>query len=151
MSESTLAKKILLAISQASRGRIKLFRNNVGVGVSGKISTVAHTVDVRIKEHPGRVVLRPGDYIVRNGRRVTFGLFKGSSDYIGWTEVIVSPSMIGTKIAVFTGIETKTPTGTVDDDQIHFAEVVRAAGGYAGVARSADEAIGICNPLEIKL
>lgn len=148
MSESTLAKKIILALSQASRGRIKLFRNNVGVGISGKISTVAHTVDVRIKEHPGRVVLRPGDYIVRNGRRVEYGLCKGSSDYIGFMPITITPEMINKKCCIFIALEIKSGKNSATDEQNNFISVVKACGGVAEVVYSEKQALEVMNGYE---
>jgi dihydroxyacid dehydratase/phosphogluconate dehydratase len=48
--------------------------------------------------------------------------------------------MVGTQVAVFTSIEVKTPTGRVKPEQQQWLEVVQAAGGIAGVARSVEEA-----------
>ena len=80
----------------------RIFRNNVGMAYSKK------------------------------GRPVRFGLCKGSSDLIGWTEV--------NGIAVFTAVEVKRPIGKPTPEQLQFIEVVRSAGGIAGIARSEDEA-----------
>lgn len=76
----------------------------------------------------------------QNGRPVTFGLCKGSADLIGWKRVTVTPEMVGSTVAVFTSIEVKTPTGRLRAEQQQWLEVVQAAGGIAGVARSVDDA-----------
>ncbi|NDG01274.1 MAG: VRR-NUC domain-containing protein [Synechococcaceae bacterium WBB_32_011] len=96
-----------------SHGATKLFRNNTGT-------------------------LRDA-----NGRPVQFGLCKGSADLIGWTTRTITPEMVGTQVAVFTSIEVKTPTGRLRPEQKQWLDVVQAAGGIAGVARSVDEALRI--------
>lgn len=86
----------------------------------------------------------------RTGRLVTFGLARGSADLIGWRTVVVTPDMVGQRIAVFTSIEVKTPTGRLTPAQQAWLGVVRGAGGIAGVARSVGAALEIvtatCQP-----
>jgi hypothetical protein len=79
----------------------------------------------------------------RTGRLVTFGLAKGSADLIGWRSITVTPAMVGTRLAIFTSIEVKTPTGRVRPEQQAWLEAVQQAGGVAGVARSIDDAVRI--------
>jgi len=95
---------------QCSRGPVRLWRNNTGT-------------------------LRD-----QHGRPVSFGLAKGSSDLIGYRTVTVTPEMVGTTVAVFCSIEVKTATGRLRPEQRQWLEVVRAAGGCAGVARSVEDA-----------
>ena len=76
----------------------------------------------------------------RSGRLVTFGLARGSADLIGWRTVLVTPDMVGTRLAIFTSIEVKTPTGRVKPEQQQWLDAVQAAGGIAGVARSVSDA-----------
>ena len=78
-----------------------------------------------------------------NGRPVQFGLCKGSADLIGWTTRTVTPDMVGTQVAVFLSIEVKTPTGRLRPEQQQWLNVVQAAGGIAGVARSVEDALRI--------
>jgi len=75
-----------------------------------------------------------------NGRPVQFGLCKGSADLIGWTTRTVTQEMVGQRIAVFTSIEVKTPTGRLRLEQQQWLDAVQAAGGIAGVARSVEDA-----------
>jgi hypothetical protein len=75
-----------------------------------------------------------------NGRPVQFGLCKGSADLIGWTTRTVTQEMVGQRIAVFTSIEVKTPTGRLRPEQQQWLDAVQAAGGIAGVARSVEDA-----------
>ena len=76
----------------------------------------------------------------RTGRLVTFGLARGSADLIGWRTVMVTPDMVGTRLAVFISIEVKTPTGRVRPEQNAWLEAVQGAGGIAVIARSVPDA-----------
>ena len=79
----------------------------------------------------------------RTGRPVQFGLARGSADLIGWRTITITPDMVGTKLAVFTSIEVKTPTGRLTPQQQHWLGAVHKAGGIAGVARSVGDAVRI--------
>ena len=79
----------------------------------------------------------------RTGRLVTFGLARGSGDLIGWRTVTITPEMVGQRLAVFTSIEVKTPTGRLRPEQRSWLRVVQEAGGVAGVVRSVDDALQI--------
>lgn len=79
----------------------------------------------------------------RTGRLVTFGLARGSADLIGWRTVTIGPEHIGLRMAVFTSIEVKTPTGRVRPEQQAWLSTVNDAGGIAGVARSVSDAHAI--------
>jgi len=68
------------------------------------------------------------------GRLVRFGLCKGSSDIIG---------LCGD--GRFLAVEVKTRTGKTTPEQDRFIAAVIRAGGRAGVARSADDAISIAS------
>ena len=76
----------------------------------------------------------------RTGRLVTFGLARGSADLIGWRTVVVTPDMVGTRVAVFISIEIKTASGRLRPEQQAWLGVVQGAGGIAGVARSVADA-----------
>jgi hypothetical protein len=67
-----------------------------------------------------------------NGRPIKFGLCVGSSDIIG-----VAPD------GRFLAVECKTAIGQPTDAQVRFIDAVRAKGGRAGIARSADDAVKI--------
>ena len=77
----------------------------------------------------------------RSGRLVTFGLARGSADLIGWRTITVTQAMVGTRLAIFTSIEVKTPTGRVSSFQQSWLEAVLAAGGIAIIARSVPDAL----------
>ena len=79
----------------------------------------------------------------RTGRPVQFGLARGSADLVGWKTIEVTPDMVGQRLAIFTSIEVKTPTGRATPAQKTWMDVVEKAGGIAGIARSADDAMKI--------
>ena len=79
----------------------------------------------------------------RTGKWVQFGLCKGSSDLIGFKEVVIDESHIGQKLGVFTSIEVKSKSGKLSDMQHNWLQVVKNAGGITGVARTVSEALNI--------
>jgi hypothetical protein len=101
------------------RSDLRLFNNPVGEAWMGK--TVSQT---------------NGQIILRYPRRVRFGLVPGSSDLIGFRTVVVTPDMVGQRIAQFVAIETKGPTGRATKDQKNFLRVVDESGGIAVLARN---------------
>lgn len=89
----------------ASRRGYRLFRNNVG-----------QLLDAR-------------------GVPVRYGLCPGSSDLIGWRELVITADMVGHTVAQFVAVEVKTATGKPTPQQMRFLESVAASGGVAVVAR----------------
>jgi hypothetical protein len=79
----------------------------------------------------------------RTGRPVQFGLARGSADLIGWRTLVITPDMVGQRIAVFTSIEVKTERGRIRPEQHAWLGCVQAAGGIGGVARSVADALTI--------
>lgn len=70
----------------------------------------------------------------RTGRWVRFGVGgKGGSDLIGWNTE-----------GKFCAVEVKTDKGEARKEQRDFITAVRSSGGYAGIARSVEDAIAIC-------
>lgn len=88
----------------------------------------------RVFNNPVGVAIYP------DGSRVPYGLVPGAADLIGWCSIEVTPDMVGKRVAVFTAIETKAPRGRRAAHQRNFIEAVRDAGGYAGFARTTEEA-----------
>ena len=128
MSEKNIQSLCMLAASQAGA---TVFRNSIGRGVLGQFT-----------RNPD------GTFLVKHGRVVDFGVCNpGGSDLIGWMPVKITADMVGRTVAVFLSLEVKTPTGRATDDQKNFIAAVRRAGGLAGVVRSPDEAVAVCNPL----
>lgn len=118
-SESAILKATLLRASQLG---LRLFRNQVGAGVAGVI----------LRE------VEPGVFLVR-GRRVTMGLCTGSSDLIGWKPVTVTSDMVGSRVACFVALETKSASGRATPEQINFIDRVLEAGGIAAIVRIPEE------------
>lgn len=76
------------------------------------------------------------------GQLVRYGLCPGSSDLIGFRTVVITPEMVGQRIAIFTAVEVKD-RGRATEQQQAFINLVQQAGGLAGVARSVPEALSI--------
>lgn len=106
-----------------SRGPCRLFRNNVG------------------------------SLPDKNGRWVSYGLFPGSGDLIGWRTVRITPDMVGRDIAQFVSVECKRPGARTDkkraEDQANWRKAVNDAGGTGVQVTSVDEAahaLGVRSP-----
>lgn len=111
-------------------GMAVLFRCNTGKGwVSG---------GGQVQRLPDGTVALPFGRPVALGLSLVNGDPQGGvGDLIGWTTVEVTPAMVGRRLAVFTSVETKRlKRGRVSDDQLAWADRVRAAGGIAVIANS---------------
>jgi hypothetical protein len=80
------------------------------------------------------------------GRWITFGLGVGSSDLIGYQVRIITPEMVGQKVAVFTAIEVKKPgRDTTQADHLRrqqaWIDAVVVDGGIGRIVRSEEELI----------
>ena len=82
----------------------------------------------------------------RTGRPVQFGLARGSADLIGYRTVTITPDMVGQRVAIFTSLEVKTPTGRIRPEQVNWQRAVSSAGGIAAIVRSVDDAIDAVDP-----
>lgn len=134
-SESTVQREIWLALGMESC----LFRLNTGKGwISNMGPKGVHKLSdgsVHI-EMPRMIALGFG---LTNGNPVV-----GACDLPGWTEVVITPDMVGQKVAVFTSIETKrTKGGRTSEEQLNWLQRVVNAGGIAGVANSSEAARAI--------
>jgi len=121
MSESNESKLIQLALSK--KGAVT-FRNNTGMGWTGESARLPN-----------------GSMILKNPRPLHAGLTKGSSDFIGWKSITITPDMVGKTLAVFLAVEIKAARGRATQEQLNFIDQVRKAGGIAGIARNPDEAV----------
>lgn len=98
-------------------------------------STIGHLPGIRVFRN------NVGTATTADGRFIKFGLCPGSSDLIGWTEYVIQPEDVGHRVAVFTALEVKTPTGRVTCQQRNFIDAVRRAGGIAAIVRSPQQAL----------
>jgi uncharacterized protein YndB with AHSA1/START domain len=126
MLETTFARSMLKHLARFRT--LRLFRNNVGMAWVGVPVRKWATVEAQ--------------YItLKDPRPIKFGLIEGSSDYIGWDAITITPEMIGKKVAVFTAIETKKDSrAKKSKEQKTFIQNVQQAGGKAGFASTTEEA-----------
>jgi hypothetical protein len=108
-------------------------------------SSSEHEIQQRIRLACGRGAVRlwrnnTGALVDQQGRFVRFGLCKGSSDLIGLRSVVVTPEMVGQRIAQFVALEIKAPQGVVSPEQQAFLRLVQELGGVASVCRSIEQA-----------
>jgi len=132
--ETNIMHRIMLALGKLPA--VRMFRNNIGQAWIGK----SHKFTTR-----QQIWVKPGDVIIEAGRVFHAGLCKGSGDLIGLKSIIITPEMVGKKIAVFTSGEIKTDTGRVSKEQAAFINMVVNMGGIAFVARSEQEALEFIN------
>ncbi len=83
----------------------------------------------------GKILNEKNDLIIVNPRRITYGLFKGSGDRVGWEPVVITPGMVGLTVAVFLSIEVKTLNDRLSDDQKNWNEAVLRDGGIVELWR----------------
>ncbi len=82
-----------------------------------------------------------GTYKLVDGRYLTSGLGTGSPDLIGWKTVTVTPDMVGTKIAVFVGLELKTGKKKPTPPQLQWLRHIEESGGLGGLVYTEAEGI----------
>jgi hypothetical protein len=71
-------------------------------------------------------------------------LVDGSADWIGYRSIVVTPDMLGKRIAQFVAVEAKRPDGGVlSKEQEGFLNALKDAGGCCGVATCAQSAEAI--------
>lgn len=128
-SEELIQQQVRLDIA---RSGLDLWRNNVGVAL--------HT------DRYGQT--RAVRYGLLNDTAEINEQYK-SSDLIGIRPILITADMVGQVVGVFSAIEAKASDWTYRPNDAHtqaqqrFIDLVRAAGGMAGFARSPAEARGI--------
>jgi len=133
--ESKIQKEIFTEIGGLDSCR--LFRNTVGMAFHGESIN-------QIKIGNGKYIKVPyGILCLRAPRAVTVGLFKGSSDLIGYTRKKITPDMVGQTVAIFTAIEIKRPGKKPTKEQKNWIQKILDWGGFAGRAESKEEAAEI--------
>lgn len=102
---------------------------------------------------------KTGDMVIPSGRPIALGLslvsgdpVVGAHDLFGWTEVEITPEMVGKKVAVITTVETKNSKGgRRSSDQIRFQQTVENAGGISGFADKPEDFVEILQRFLTKL
>jgi hypothetical protein len=112
---------------ELSRGPTRLLRINAGQAWQGRV----------IEQTPERLILSPW-YPIKLAA-------EGVSDLLGWTTVSGAPGSYGDEsdgivTAIFSAIEVKGPKTRITPEQLAFIDLVRRAGGRAGIARSVEDA-----------
>lgn len=77
-----------------------------------------------------------GKYKLADGRWLSSGLCRGSSDLIGWRTITITPEMVGQPFAQFVAVECKSEKGTLTPEQQNFLDRVTVSGGHAVLAKS---------------
>lgn len=124
---------------QLTLGRLptcRMFRNEAGEAWVGKWSNYG-------KSQPPKI-------LIEYPRRVKFGLAEGASDLVGLTSIVITPQMVGQRVAVFTGIEAKFGEDRPSTEQLAFIAMVQKMGGFAGVAGSVEDAMAIARQPGVK-
>jgi hypothetical protein len=116
MKEIDFMHSLLKRIKKHSH--IRLFRNNVGIGIAYDFAKRKPCFPMRF---------------------IRYGLQKGSSDLIGWKSVEVTPEMLGKRLAVFTAVETKSAKGKASTEQSDFLKDVISSGGIGIVAKNMED------------
>lgn len=90
------------------------------------------------------VTLQPGDVVIRGGHMVSVG-FTGLSDTLGGSPMTITSEDIGKTVMILTAVEVKAGADRLRPGQPEFLAAIKKMGGRAGVARTPEDAISICN------
>jgi hypothetical protein len=95
---------------------------------------IQNSIRIALSEYGIVLRLNVGNFVTQDGRHVSSGLPKGTSDLL----------FIGQGYIAF--IECKTPLGRASPEQLSFIKRMQELGHRAGIARSVEEALKIINP-----
>jgi hypothetical protein len=79
------------------------------------------------------------------GKYHKFGLMTGSADFIGYTNIKITPEMVGKNLPVFTSFEVKTDKGKQSKAQLIWERVMLKINAIHGVVRDPNDAEQIFN------
>lgn len=116
-----------LGLCETSKAGATMFRVNTGWAWAGKVVR-------KYTENFNKYIT------IENAQPLEAGLVKGGSDTIGWVSVVITPEMVGQKVAIFAAVEYKTEKGKPTPPQLRFIDNVNKAGGRAGIARNPAQA-----------
>lgn len=127
-SETNLVAKIR---NLFSRGKVRLFRNNVGQAWMGRSEYIKYDCVKSVNR---------GDVIIRHASPVKFGVGgEGASDLLGAIEREITPDMVGSTMAQVISLEVKTKRGKLTKEQEDWLNFVSARGGLAAHVSSLEE------------
>ena len=130
----TPAQRLTNQVREAvSRSGARLFNVHVGKFWAGNPTRFSRTQAVEVHD---------GDVLIRRARLINSGI-EGMADLIGFTPVTITQDMVGRVIPVYTSVEIKT-TDRPSKQQLRWVEFVNENGGRAGIARSPEDAVRIC-------
>lgn len=119
-SEAEVTDEVII---ESSKHGMRLFRNNSGSFIDSR--------GVPVRFGLGNISKR-------------FNKLMKTSDYIGWTPVVITPEMVGKTVAVFTALEIKEADWKYSGDerevaQKKFIDLVNNSGGIASFIKSVDQ------------
>jgi hypothetical protein len=87
-----------------------------------------------------------GHFELKDGRRITVGV-PGMSDLQGWKSVVITPDLVGQRVAIYTALEIKAPGNRTEKErlkkQLAFIATVKEHGGIAGMVESVEQAMEV--------
>lgn len=122
MTESALYGEIMQAFS---RGSTRIFRQHSGLFWTGQVLS-----------HTGNKL------VLLNPRAIKVGT-PGIADLGGATSVIITPDMLGQRVAIDVQIEVKFGRGRATAEQTAYIATMSTLGARAGIAHSVEEAAEI--------
>ena len=137
-------RKILIDVfaKLGSDESIRLFKNPVGLALSGKIYKLTDVQCWKIRQAcklrsdiPFKLIIGPHE--------IKYGLTPGSADLIGFKKVKITPDMVGKEVAQFLSIEIKPEGANVKPNQNNWMIFIKRFGGLAGIAWSVLDAFKI--------
>lgn len=130
----TPAQRLTNQVREAvSRYGARLFNVHVGKFWAGNPTRFSRSQTVEVHD---------GDVLIRRARLINSGI-EGMADLIGFTPVNITQDMVGSVLPVYTSVEIKT-TDRPSPKQLRWVEFVNENGGRAGIARSPEDAVRIC-------
>lgn len=140
-------RKILqdVFIKLGSRQDIRVFKNPVGLAISGKefkLTDVQRWQIRRICRLKSSVRIK----LLIEPHEIKYGLTPGSADLIGFKRVKITPDMVGKEIAQFLSIEIKPEGARIKPNQNNWMHIIKRFGGLAGIARSVADSLFIAGP-----
>lgn len=114
----------------ASKVGARLFRRNTGVGWIGQSKKFSKREQIWVTA---------GDVLIRNARPFHAGE-TGQYDTYGWKSIVITPDMVGQRVAVHVEIEIKFGADRESVEQKSWGAFCAQQGVRVGVARTVEDA-----------